>query len=111
MVIPNIVLFFVNLSILENLVTYPVQDHQKGLDYDEFILSKIRELEITFEPMDDKNGATFSLKLDPGALYDEVLRELGASLGTEPVNLELFKCHQDKNMPRTPHPRPVDFTP
>jgi len=88
-----------------------VQDHQKGLDYDEFILSKIRELEITFEPMDDKNGATISLKLDPGALYDEVLRELGASLGTEPVNLELFKCHQDKNMPRTPHPRPVDFTP
>jgi len=87
-----------------------VQDHQKGQNYDDFILSKIRELEITFEPKDDKNGTVISLKLDPKTPYDEILRDLGATLGTEPDNLELFKCYQDKNMPKSPHPRPVEST-
>merc|ERR1719259_585735 len=53
---------FLHISMCHVLV---VQDHQKGLDYDEFILSKIRELDVTFVSMDDKNGATISLKLDP----------------------------------------------
>ena len=79
-----------------------------GLDYDQFIISKIREITVQFESRDDICGSVVKLSLDPMITYSDVLKRLGAELGSEVDNMELYRCYATKSMKKRPAEFPVD---
>jgi len=79
-----------------------------GLDYDQFIISKIREISVQFESRDDICGSVVKLSLDPMITYSDVLKRLGAELGSEVDNMELYRCYATKSMKKRPAEFPVD---
>ena len=85
-----------------------IQDPGEGLAYDEFLISKIREIKIQFESRDESGGSTVELSVDPKISYTELVRRLGSSLGVDPNLIELFKCYATKSMKKRSAEFPVD---
>ena len=81
---------------------------EAGLDYDQFIISKIREINVQFEARDECCGHSVDILLDPKISYSEVLKKLGSALGSEADNIELFKCYSTKSMMKRPAEFPVE---
>ena len=80
----------------------------EGVDYDKFIISKIREIKVKFENKEDCCGEATEMSLDPKITYSEVLKKLSGALGQERDNMELFKCYASKSMKKRPAEFPVD---
>merc|ERR1712142_9237 len=78
-----------------------------GVDFDKFIVSKIREIRVQFEPKDEGCSVCVdvNLALDPKISYREVLKNLSEATGIDSENLELFKCYATKSMNK----RPAEF--
>merc|ERR1719370_2540354 len=68
---------------------------------------KIREIEVLFEPKEEDSGVEITLLLDPQMSLCEVREKLGESIGTEAVDIELFKCSAAKSMTKRPTELPV----
>jgi len=83
------------------------EGHGVGVDFDKFIVSKIREIEVLFEPKEEDSGVEITLLLDPQMSLCEVREKLGESIGTEAVDIELFKCSAAKSMTKRPTELPV----
>ena len=79
----------------------------EGVDYDRFILSKLREVVVKFEPKHG-GGSVVELPLDPRISFGDVVRRLGASLGVQPHTIELFKCSSTKSMRNRSAEYPAD---
>jgi hypothetical protein len=82
--------------------------HYDGVDFDKFIVSKIREISVQFEPKDECCGVDVDIALDPKISFNEVLKKLSDATGIEADNLELFKCYATKSMMKRPAEFPVD---
>ena len=78
-----------------------------GVDFDKFIVSKIREIRVQFEPKDDGCSVCVdvNLALDPKINFREVVKKLSEATGIDSDNLELFKCYATKSMNK----RPAEF--
>ena len=85
-----------------------IQDPGEGPNYDEYLISKIREIKILFEPREENGGSSVELSVDPEISYIELMRRLGSSLGVDPNILELFKCYAPKSMKKRSAEFPVD---
>ena len=96
------------LSHIDDCHVLVIQEPGDGLDYDKFILSKIREINVQFKSCDYNGQSLVELSLDPELSYREVLRRLGAHLGVETNTLELFKCYSSKSMDRRPAKIPAE---
>ena len=81
---------------------------EAGIDYDQYLISKIREINVQFESRDECCGAVVNMSLDPKISYSELMKKLGAEIGAEPENIELFKCYATKSMMKRPAEFPVD---
>ena len=87
------------------------QGHVNGLDYDKYIISKIREITVRFEPRPEPDAKSFSvdLPLDPKLSIDSVLSRLSESLCLEAESVELYKCYSTKSMMKRPAEFPVEL--
>ena len=97
-----------SISHIDDCHVLVIQEPGDGLDYDDFIISKIREINVKFESRDECCGSLVELSLDPKISYTELVRRLGASLGVEANILELFKCYATKSMMKRPAEFPVE---
>ena len=99
-----------SLSHIDDCHVLVIQEgnHEEGVDYDKFIISKIREIKVQFENKDECCGDATEISLDPKITYSEVLKKLSGTLGQEMENLELFKCYASKSMKKRPAEFPVD---
>ena len=99
-----------NLTHIDDCHVLVIQEgnHEEGLDYDQFIISKIREIKVQFENKDECCGDATEISLDPKITYSEVLKKLSGTLGQEMENMELFKCYASKSMKKRPAEFPVD---
>ena len=78
-----------------------IQDPGEGMDYDEFIISKIREIKVQFEEvevLDDEDGISVELSLAPQTSPREVARTLATQLGLQESEVELFKYTSSSTM-------------
>ena len=89
--------------------------HQGGLDFDKFIISKIREITVRFEPrsmVGPSNAPDLlpvDLALDPKISVNSVLSRLNEAINnTGMMSLELFKCYSTKSMMKRSAEFPVD---
>ncbi len=89
--------------------------HQGGLDFDKFIISKIREIMVRFEPRSMVGPSNVpdllpvDLALDPKISVNSVLSRLNEAINnTGMMSLELFKCYSTKSMMKRPAEFPVD---
>ena len=96
------------ISHIDDCHVLVIQEPGDGLDYDEYIISKIREIKVQFESRDESDGALVELSVDPNISYTELVRRLGARLGVDANILELFKCYATKSMKKRPADFPVD---
>ena len=78
------------------------------VNFDKFIVSKIREITVQFEPKDECCGVDVDIALDPKISFSEVLKKLSDATGIDADNLELFKCYATKSMMKRPAEFPVD---
>ena len=99
-----------SLSHIDDCHVLVIQEgnHEVGVDYDKFIISKIREIKVQFENKDECCGEVTEMPLDPKITYSEILKKLSVALGQEVDNLELFKCYASKSMNKRPAEFPVD---
>ena len=99
-----------SLSHIDDCHVLVIQEgnHEEGVDYDKFIISKIREIKVQFENKDECCGDATEMSLDPKITYSEVLKKLSGALGQERENMELFKCYASKSMKKRPAEFPVD---
>ena len=67
------------------------------MDFDEFIISKIREIPVRFELhySGDCSLQTVEVRLDPKMSLSEVLQRLSEETKIEEDNLELYKCYSN----------------
>ena len=67
------------------------------MDFDEFIISKIREIPVRFELnySGDCSLQTVEVLLDPKMSLSEVLQRLSEETKIEEDNLELYKCYSN----------------
>ena len=85
--------------------------HTNGVDFDKFIISKIREINVRFEPKTEEDGQEeLDIPLDPKMNIAEVLRRLSQASRLEERDLELFKCYSTKSMMKRPAEFPVEVT-
>ena len=96
------------ISHIDDCHVLVIQEPGDGLDYDEYIISKIREIKVQFESRDESDGALVELSVDPNISYTELVRRLGARLGVDANILELFKCYATKSMKKRSAEFPVD---
>jgi len=84
--------------------------HSAGVDFDKYIVSKIREIKVKFEPKDDccDVGDDVEIALDPKISFVEVLKKLSDATGIDSRNIELFKCYATKSMMKRPAEFPVE---
>ena len=82
--------------------------HNDGLDFDNYIISKIREINVHFEPREECCGSEIDIALDPKISYSEVIKKLSIESGIDIDNIELFKCYATKSMMKRPAEFPVD---
>ena len=99
-----------SLSHIDDCHVLVIQEgnHEEGVDYDKFIISKIREIKVQFENKEDCCGEATEMSLDPKITYSEVLKKLSGALGQARENVELFKCYASKSMKKRPAEFPVD---
>ena len=99
-----------NLSHIDDCHVLVIQEggHSDGLDFDKYIVSKIREITVHFESKDDCCVEDVDIALDPKISFTEVLKKLSDATGVKPDNLELFKCYATKSMVKRPAEFPVD---
>jgi len=95
--------------------------HNGGVDFDDFIISKIREITVRFEPRTEQNKsenspsparaemATIDLALDPKIKILNIMTRLSEALNVQSSNLELFKCYSTKSMMKRPAEFPVEL--
>ena len=62
---------------------------------------------VQFESHYECCGAVVNMSLDPKISYSELMKKLGAEIGAEPENIELFKCYATKSMMKRPAEFPV----
>ena len=91
------------------------------MDFDDFIISKIREITVRFEPRIEQNKsenspsparaemATIDLALDPKIKILNIMTRLSEALNVQSSNLELFKCYSTKSMMKRPAEFPVEL--
>ena len=67
------------------------------MDFDEFIISKIREIPVRFELHYSGNYSlqTLEVHLDPKMSLTEVLQRVSEKTKIEEDNLELYKCYSN----------------
>ena len=53
------------ISHIDDCHVLVIQDPGEGLDYDEYLISKIREIKIQFESRDESGGSSVELSVDP----------------------------------------------
>ena len=106
-----------NLTHIDDCHVLVIQEggDQGGLDFDKFILSKIREITVRFEPMslvgpsNSLDLLPVDLALDPKISVNSVLSRLNEAINnTGMMSLELFKCYSTKSMMKRPAEFPVD---
>ena len=97
-----------NLTHIDDCHVLVIQEGSNGVDYDQFIISKIREIKVQFLNKEEDCGEVTEMSLDPKSTYSEVLKKLSVALGQEMENLELFKCYASKSMNKRPAEFPVD---
>ena len=99
-----------SLSHIDDCHVLVIQEgnHEVGIDYDKYIISKIREIKVRFENKDECCGEITEMPLDPKITYSQVLKKLSAVLGQDMENMELFKCYASKSMNKRPAEFPVD---
>ena len=104
-----------NLTHIDDCHVLVIQEggHQNGMDFDQFIISKIREITVRFEQRSenctDGDCKTIDLALDPKISMDNVMRRLSEAVGVNISNLELFKCYSTKSMMKRPAEFPVEL--
>ena len=103
-----------NLTHIDDCHVLVIQEggHLNGLDYDKFIISKIREITVRFEPRpesDDANLSSVDLPLDPKLSIESVLSRIRESLSLEVDCVELYKCYSTKSMMKRPAEFPVEL--
>ena len=96
------------ISHIDDCHVLVIQEPGDGLDYDRYIMSKIREIKVQFESRDESDSGLVELSVDPNISYTDLVRRLGAKLGVDANNLELFKCYASKSMKKRPAEFPVD---
>ena len=99
-----------SLSHIDDCHVLVIQEgnHEEGVDYDKFIISKIREIKVQFENKEDCCGEATEMSLHPKITCSEVLKKLSGALGQARENLELFKCYASKSKKKRPAEFPVD---
>eukprot|EP00092_Neocalanus_flemingeri_P017251 GFUD01018654.1.p1 GENE.GFUD01018654.1~~GFUD01018654.1.p1 ORF type:complete len:659 (-),score=173.57 GFUD01018654.1:257-2050(-) len=100
-----------NLTHIDDCHVLVIQEggHPDGLDYNKYIISKIREITVHFEPREECCGVDIDIALDPKITFSEVLKKLSDATGIEADNLELFKCYATKSMMKRPAEFSVDI--
>jgi len=86
--------------------------HTKGIDFDEFIISRIREIAVRFEPQSvgDSSLQTVDIRLDPKLNVSEVLKRLSEATGIVEDDLDLYKCYSNSKSDLTERSiRPSQF--
>ena len=109
-----------NLSHIDDCHVLVIQEggHSQGLDFDKFIISKIREITVRFEPRNspppsnppkfDPAQPAIDMALDPKMSVETVLQRLSEVTGLAVPRLELYKCYSTKSMMKRPAEFPVD---
>ena len=100
-----------NLTHIDDCHVLVIQEggHSNGLDFDKYIISKIREISVHFEPKSECSGPHVDLPLDPKISIAHVLTKLSNVTGIDPAELELFKCYSTKSMLKRPAEFPVEI--
>ena len=102
-----------SLSHIDDCHVLVIQEggHVNGIDYDKYIISKIREITVRFEPRpeSDEKLASVDLPLDPKLSIESVLAKLGETLSLEVDCLDLYKCYSTKSMMKRPAEFPVEL--
>lgn len=99
-----------SLSHIDDCHVLVIQEggHTNGLDFDKYIISKIREISVHFEPKPECMGEQVDLALDPKISIEVVLKKLSDATGIDPKELELYKCYSTKSMLKRPAEFPVE---
>ena len=100
-----------NLTHIDDCHVLVIQEggHTNGLDFDKYIISKIREITVHFEPKSECSGEHVDIPLDPKISIGHVLKKLSDATGIDPKTLELFKCYSTKSMMKRPAEFPVEI--
>jgi len=106
-----------NLTHIDDCHVLVIQEggHNHGLDFDKFVISKIREITVRFEPRQEKDKEnnlefkTVDIALDPKITMETVLSRLSSSVNINQANLELYKCYSTKSMMKRPAEFPVEL--
>ena len=102
-----------NLTHIDDCHVLVIQEggHGAGLDYDKFIISKIREIKVRFEHRHEAGASdldSVDMALDPKVGVETVIKRLSEVVRIAPASLELFKCYSTKSMMKRPAEFPVD---
>ena len=106
-----------NLTHIDDCHVLVIQEgwHSHGLDFDKFVISKIREITVRFEPRQEKDKEnnlefkTVDIALDPKITMETVLSRLSSCVNINQANLELYKCYSTKSMMKRPAEFPVEL--
>ena len=67
------------------------REHASGIDFDQFILSRVRQVAVLFRPKGEE-GEVVELQLDSKMAVEEVVRRLSKATGRKVDEVEVFKC-------------------
>ena len=103
-----------NLTHIDDCHVLVVQEggHQGNtVDFDKYIVSKIREITVRFERKDEEDLScpVIEMQLDPKLSISHCLQKLSEATGLEQTNIDLFKCYSTKNMMKRPAEYAVDL--
>jgi len=86
-----------------------IQENTDGVNYDQFIIQKIREITVQMEPR-GSDGAHYSVTMDPDSKAIDVIDKM-ADLSMIPSSqISIYECYSSSNMVTRSAEYPVDTT-
>lgn len=85
-----------------------IQEDAPGLDYNEFIVQKIREIKVQIKPRSSCEGREFEVTMDPDSRAIDVIGRLSDLSMFPNTNISIYECNSSSNQKERAADYPVD---
>lgn len=100
-----------SLTHIDDCHVLVIQEHKKApncVDFDKFLLSRIREVKVIFQHLENA-ALKLEVMLDPEKTVGDIITKLGEVAEIETDQLEVYKCFSSKSMQERASETPVDL--
>ena len=86
-----------------------IQQEGEGINFDQFIIGKIREITINIEPRKGE-GPDYKVTMDPDSSITDMIAKFSEISGSPQSFISLYECYSSKKMVTRSAEYPVDPT-